>query len=179
MTAPPADATTADLRDDELLTNVYRAISRWPKWRQVRDYADDYGRYAFLVESPVAYHLCAAKGELYRGLASFMEHKIVERCRDLDCDHDPRYRLTLFVGTPPTMGSAWVFHPETVRTVADQFQTTSKKGAPVDALQLDADRWGVLLGDYVSRQVRDDELPRPERTGPRETTFSTFEVRKQ
>lgn len=135
------------MTDDNLLTTVYRALTQWPGWHPGHAYTDDYGRYSFAARGPRRRYLCAAKQQLFDGHASFMARKVVQRAADAD------RLLCLFVGTPPTPGRAWVFDPETVQRVGETAELTSKRGGRVRILQLDAARWGVVLGDWTSGRV--------------------------
>lgn len=130
-------------RPDTLLANTRATVARWTGWRVSRTLTDAHGAYAFLATKDGQTYLCVVKRSLHANLASFMR-KVAKRAMG------EGYLLVEFVGEEPTLGNAIVFDPETVFDQGADSRGQSAKGVDTEWLELDADRFGAILGDVVS-----------------------------
>lgn len=159
--------------DDRLLPRVKRTLARWTAFgwpdagRNLKD--ADGTPYAVLTKhrSGEWYAFAAKKQLRYGGVASFMP-RLVEQARDVEAV------LVLFVGTEPAMGNAYAFDPDMVVAEGETRHVNSKRRNHVEILDVEADRFGVNLGEYLAGRV---DLPEPNRREPTgQRTFGTFGV---
>lgn len=141
---------------DSLLTDAKRAVTTWGG-RVSRSYGDDHGSYAFRFALHGERYIGVSKKSAHQGLASF-EQAVARRAAHQDVS------LVEFFGEEPTLGSAYVFQPETVIEDGEVSVGSSKKGVKTEWYQLPLEK-GVLLGDFVSGREEPPE-PSEEESGP-------------
>jgi hypothetical protein len=138
-----------------LLTNAKKAVADWGGTVR-RSYGDDHGDFAFRFTFREETFIGVSKQAAHQGLASF-EQTITRRAAYQDA------LLVEFFGTDPTLGSAYVYWPETVIKAGEESVGNSKKGIRTEWYQLPLKK-GVLLGDFVSGRAEPSK-PREETAG--------------
>jgi hypothetical protein len=128
-------------RNDSLLTDAKKAVVDWGGTVR-RSYGDDHGDFAFRFTFRRETFIGVSKQAAHQGLASF-EQTVTRRAAHQDD------LLVEFFGADPTLGSAYVYRPETVIDAGEESVGDSKKGIRTEWYQLPLEK-GVLLGDYVS-----------------------------
>lgn len=126
----------------DLLVRLQARLRDWRGWA-VRRELDYRGTYALVIRhADAGAFVAVCKSSLHQGDVSVMQ-RAVEAARR---GGSP---VAIFVGTAPTLGRAWAFHPATVERRGETVTLSTKKGVEVEAYQLSPDH-GVLLGDVVS-----------------------------
>lgn len=129
--------------DDHLLPRLADALRRWRGWTHRRDFDDRHGRYAILARhADAGAFVCACKAHRHEGDVSVMR-RAVEHAASGGAS------VAVFVGSTPTLGRAWAFDPALLFARGEAFRIESKRGATVEAIQIDPAE-GACLGDVVS-----------------------------
>lgn len=130
------------MRDqDSLLADAKRAVVQWGGHLN-RTYSDNHGQYGIRITYRGETFIAVAKQTAHKNRASFAQ-RVVKRADSQDV------LLCEFFGEDPTLGSVYVFRPETVLEEGRESHGTSKKGTPTDWYELGLDH-GCTLGDYVT-----------------------------
>lgn len=145
-----------------LLTGVRRAVVRWGGSIR-RVYSDDHGQYAVRITYRGETFIAVAKQTVHKNRASFAQ-RVVERAAAQDV------LLLEFFGEDPTLGTGYVFRPDTILEEGVESHGVSKKQTPTDWYELDLDH-GVTLGDYVTGQ---EELPAPSENDTRTAAITDY-----
>ena len=140
-----------------LLTDAKKAVVAWGGTVR-RTYGDEHGDFAFRFTFRGETFIGVSKQSAHQGLASFMQ-TVTRRAAHQDA------LLVEFFGEEPTLGSAYVYRPETVVEEGEQSVGNSKKGIKTEWYQLPLEK-GVLLGDFVSGRAEPPEPSEEEASGP-------------
>jgi len=140
-----------------LLTNAKKAVVAWGGTVR-RTYSDEHGDFAFRFTFRGETFIGVSKQSAHQGLASFMQ-TITRQAAHQDT------LLVEFFGEEPTLGSAYVYRPETVVEKGEESVGKSKKGIKTEWYQLPLEK-SVLLGDFVSGRAEPSEPSEEESSGP-------------
>lgn len=162
-----------DRDQDSLLAGVKRAVVNWGGHLE-RTYSDDHGQYAVRLSYRGETFIAVAKQSAHHGLASFMD-SVVGRAAHQDV------LLLEFFGEGPTLGSVYVFRPDTVASEGRESHGASKQDVPTEWLELPLEH-GCTLGDYITnRDVPgepsstasvEEQNQKPETTRPKLTDYA-------